>query len=237
MIELVLQHLLTYVSMSIDLASYIDHSLLKQTTTIAEVDKLCVEASMAGFAAVCIPPKYVAGAGKLLESSKVKVATVIGFPLGYNSTEVKVREIEEAIRMGADELDMVIDLCALKSGDWKQLEKEIELCIKPIYDAGKAIKVIVESGMLTDNELLACCKLYGQHEIDFLKTSTGFSGTGATIHAVDIMRKNLPDRIGIKASGGIKSYAFAKDLIDAGATRLGCSASLQIMKEFKAATE
>lgn len=222
--------------MSFNLASYIDHTILKQTTTVAEVDKVCVEASMAGFVSVCIPPRYVAGAKKLLDGSKVKVATVVGFPLGYNATEVKVREIEEAIQMGADELDMVIDLCALKSGDWKHLTHELESCMAPVYQAGKILKVIVESGMLTDSELISCCQLYGKYEIDFMKTSTGFSGTGATIHAVRMMREFLPARIGIKASGGIRDYAFARQLIDAGATRLGCSSSMQLMKEFKAAT-
>ena len=217
-----------------NLATYIDHTILKQTTTVSEVDKVCVEASMAGFYAVCIPPKYVAGARKLLDGSRVKVATVIGFPLGYNATEVKVREIEEALEMGADELDMVIDLCALKSGDWKQLTREIEECLKPVKASGKLLKIIVESGMLTDSELISCCQLYSRYDIDFMKTSTGFSGTGATVHAVRMMREFLPARIGIKASGGIRTYDFAKELIDAGATRIGCSSSLQIMKEFKA---
>ena len=222
--------------MSFNLASYIDHTILKQTTTVSEVDKVCVEASMAGFVSVCIPPRYVAGAKKLLDGSKVKVATVIGFPLGYNATEVKVREIEEAIQMGADELDMVIDLCALKSGDWTHLTHELEACMKPVYQAGRVLKVIVESGMLTDSELIACCQLYGKYDIDFMKTSTGFSGTGATIHAVRMMREFLPARIGIKASGGVRDYEFARQLIEAGATRLGCSSSMQIMKEFRAAT-
>jgi deoxyribose-phosphate aldolase len=178
----------------------------------------------------------VAGARKLLDGSRVKVATVIGFPLGYNATEVKVREIEEALDMGADELDMVIDLCALKSGDWKQLTHEIEECLKPVKAAGKLLKIIVESGMLTDSELISCCQLYSRYDIDFMKTSTGFSGTGATVHAVRMMREFLPARIGIKASGGIRTYNQAQELIDAGATRIGCSSSLQIMKEFKAAT-
>lgn len=220
--------------MSFNLASYIDHTILKQTTTVAEVDKVCVEASMAGFVSVCIPPRYVAGAKKLLDGSKVKVATVIGFPLGYNATEVKVREIEEAIQMGADELDMVIDLCALKSGDWTHLSKEIEACLRPVSKAGMVMKVIVESGMLTDSELIACCQLYSKFDIDFMKTSTGFSGTGATVHAVSMMREFLPSRIGVKASGGIRTYEFAKELIDAGASRIGCSSSMQLMKEYRA---
>jgi len=221
--------------MSFNLASYIDHTILKQATTISEVDKVCLEASLENFVAVCIPPKYVSDAKKLLDGSNVKVATVIGFPLGFTATETKVKEIMEALAMGVDELDMVIDLCALKSGDWKHLEKEITECLKPIYAAGKVIKVIVESGILTDTELEACCELYSKYDIDYLKTSTGFSAKGVTTEAVKLMRAHLPQRIGIKASGGIRTYAFAKELIEAGATRLGCSASMQIMKESRMA--
>lgn len=219
--------------MSFNLASYIEHTVLKQATTAAEVDKVCVEASMSGFAAVCIPPRYVFGAKKLLESSRVKVVTVIGFPLGYNATDVKVREIKDALDMGADEVDMVIDLCALKSGDWSHLEREINECLKPITKAGKVIKLIVESGMLTDTELVACCKLYGKYDIDYMKTSTGFASVGATVHSVKMMRENLPKRISIKAAGGIRKYSFAMELIDAGATRIGCSTSMQLMREYK----
>src|SRR5580704_16115155 len=118
--------------MSINLASYIDHTILKQTTTISEVDKVCLDASLENFVAVCIPPKYVPDAKKLLDGSKVKVCTVVGFPLGFNATDVKVKEIEEALEMGVDEMDMVIDLCALKSGDWRHLENEIKACLKPV---------------------------------------------------------------------------------------------------------
>ncbi len=217
--------------MSINLASYIDHTILKQTTTISEVDKVCLDASLENFVAVCIPPKYVPDAKKLLDGSRVKVCTVVGFPLGFGGTDIKVREIEEALEMGVDELDMVIDLCALKSGDWRHLEGEIKACLKPVYSSGKVIKVIVESGILTESELLACCEIYRDHEIDYVKTSTGYADHGASLAAVKLLRANLPRRIGIKASGGIRSYAFAKQLIDAGATRLGCSASMHIMKE------
>lgn len=214
-----------------NLASYIEHTCLKQTTTISEVDKLCLEASMENFYAVCVPPKYVHSAKKMLDGSNVRVVTVIGFPLGLSAKETKVKEIEEAIRMGADELDMVIDLGALKSGDWKHLEEEITDCLKPVHQAGKVIKVIVESGILTENELIACCKLYGNYSIDFLKTSTGYADKGVTIEAVKTIRQYLPARIGIKASGGIRHYSFAKELINAGATRIGTSSGVQIMRE------
>ena len=217
-----------------NLASYIEHTVLKQTTTISEVDKVCLEASMENFLAVCIPPKYVSSAKKMLDGSNVKVVTVIGFPLGLSAKETKVKEIEEALKMGVDELDVVIDLGALKGGDWKHLEDEIKDCIKPIFAAGKVIKVIVESGILTANELLACCELYSKYDIDYMKTSTGYADKGVTLEAVRLMRANLPQKIGIKASGGIRTYAFAKELIQAGATRLGCSASIQLIKESRA---
>ena len=220
--------------MSINFASYIDHTVLKQTTTLAEVDKICVEASMENFAAVCIPPKYVADAKKLLDGSRVKIATVIGFPLGYNVTDVKLREINDAIEMGADELDMVHDLCALKNNNWRLLEEEIAACLKPIQEAGKVMKVIIETGILTDNEIIKCCELYSNFKIDFIKTSTGFADIGASVSAVKLIKAHLSPRIGIKASGGINSYAFAKELIEAGASRIGCTASFKIMKEFRA---
>ena len=208
---------------------------MKQTTTISEVDKVCLDASLENFVAVCIPPKYVPDAKKLLDGSKVKVCTVVGFQLGFGATETKVKEIEAALEMGVDEMDMVIDLCALKSGDWKHLEDEIEACLKPVYASGKVLKVILESGILTESELLTCCEIYSNYEIDYIKTSTGYADHGASLAAVKLLKAHLPRRIGIKASGGIRTYAFAKQLIDAGATRLGCSASMQIMKESRLA--
>lgn len=221
--------------MSVNIASYIEHTILKQTTTLSEVDKICVEASMENFVAVCVPPRYVQDAKKLLDGSKVKVATVIGFPLGYNVTDVKLREIDDAINMGADEVDMVHDLCALKNGNWKLMEDEINACIKPVHEAGKVLKVILETGILTDSEIIKCCQLYSNFKIDYIKTSTGFADIGATVHAVKLIKSNIPPRMGIKASGGIRTYAFAKELIEAGANRLGCSSSWQIMKEAKIA--
>jgi len=217
--------------MALNIASLIDHTLLKQTTTLAEIDRLCVEASMENFYSVCIPPKYVLDARKLLDGSRVKVSTVVGFPLGYNITAVKIREIEHAIEMGADELDMVQDLCALKSGDWTFLEEEIKACLDPVHNSGKLIKVIIETGILTDDEIKRCCELYNTCGIDYMKTSSGYADIGATVHTVSLMKKNLLPNIGIKASGGIRTYAFAKELIDAGATRIGTSNGWQIMKE------
>lgn len=217
-----------------NIASYIDHTLLKPETTIADIAKLCQEAVVAEFAAVCVPPYYVTNATALLAGQSVKVATVIGFPFGYHSISSKIAELEKAIADGADELDMVINLSALKNGDWDYLTQEITDCIVVVKQAGKTLKVIVESGILTYEELVKCCTLYGTFSIDYMKTSTGYASVGATVEAVGTMRRLLPETIAIKASGGIRSYAFAQQLIDAGATRIGCSAGLQILNEAKA---
>ncbi|XZF16441.1 deoxyribose-phosphate aldolase [Chitinophagaceae bacterium MMS25-I14] len=217
--------------MSFNIASYIDHTILKPVATGKNIQQLCVEALQNNFAAVCVPPYYVTKAKQLLTDSEVKTATVIGFPFGYSNTASKLAEIHQAITDGADELDMVHNIAALKEGDWGFLQQEMKACIEPIHAAGKIIKVIVESGELTDQEIMRCCALYAPLGIDFMKTSTGYSATGATIHAVQLMRAHLPVNIAIKASGGIRNFAFAKELIDAGATRLGCSASVSIVEE------
>lgn len=221
--------------MPFNIAPYIDHTILKPTTTEAEIKALCEQAAQYNFAAVCVPPVYVRRAKKFLHGTEVKVATVIGFPLGYNEMEVKALEIRDSIDDGADELDMVQNLTAVKNADWGCLEKEIIAALIPIHQLGKKIKIIVESGLLTDEELIKCCSIYSQFNVDFLKTSTGFAETGATVHAVQLMRANLPEKIAIKASGGIRNFAFAKELIDAGATRIGCSASVQIFNESREA--
>ena len=214
-------------------ASYIDHTLLKPVCTAADINKLCREALEYGFAAVCIPPFVVKQASHELERSKVKTATVIGFPMGYSSLGSKISEIREAITDGADELDTVINLIALKNGDWSYLEKEMKQMVDLIHEKGKIIKVIVESGVLSKDELVRCCELYGKMGIDFMKTSTGYAEKGASVSDVLLMRNNLPPHVQIKASGGIRHYAFANELIGAGADRLGCSASLQIVEEEK----
>ncbi|MCW3120647.1 MAG: deoxyribose-phosphate aldolase [Flavipsychrobacter sp.] len=219
--------------MAFDIAAYIDHTILKPDTTPANVDKVCEEAATQHFAAVCIPVRYVARAKKILQERGVKVATVVAFPDGTGSPGEKRAEIMHALAEGADEIDMVIDIAALKQGDVQHLEAEIVACLEPVKAQHKVIKVIVESGILTDEELLACCEVYSKYPIDYMKTSTGFAKTGATVHAVELMRANLPASISIKASGGIRDYTFAKELIDAGATRLGTSAGMQLMNEAK----
>jgi len=214
-----------------NIAPYIDHTVLKPTTTVAEVEKLCTEAKQYGFAAVCVPPLFVKKAKQLTKGSTVKVATVIGFPFGYSAIEAKVAETILAILDGADELDMVINISAVKNNDWQFLANEINTVLPIVKGKGKIIKLIIESGILTEQEIITCCEIYGAAGADFMKTSTGYAEKGATVEAVQLMRKHLPTSIKIKASGGIKNYNFAKQLIDAGANRLGCSSSVQIVKE------
>jgi deoxyribose-phosphate aldolase len=219
--------------MAIPVASYIDHTLLKATCKSSDISQLCREAIEFKFAAVCIPPFLVKQAVEALKDSPVKTATVIGFPMGYSSIDSKLSEIQTAIRDGADELDTVINLIALKNGDWSYLEKEMLQQIELIHHKGKILKVIVESGVLSKDELTRCCHLYGRLDIDYMKTSTGYAEKGASVSDVQLMRAELPAGIKIKASGGIRHYPFAMDLIGAGADRLGCSASLQIVEEEK----
>jgi deoxyribose-phosphate aldolase len=178
-----------------------------------------------------VPPLFVKKSKELLEGSGVKVATVIGFPFGYSAIEAKLAEILLAIVDGADELDVVINFTAIKNNDWLYAANEINHLMPVIKKKDKVIKVIIESGVLTQDELLKCCELYGAAGIDYLKTSTGFAEKGATLEAVKTMRENLPAHVKIKASGGIKTFEFANQLIAAGATRLGCSASVAIIEE------
>jgi len=214
-----------------NIASVIDHTILKPTTTIADTEQLCREAVEFGFAAVCIPPPFVKRVKTILDPADIKVATVIGFPFGYSATEAKIAETVLAIVDGADELDMVINLVALRMNDWTFLSKEVSMVTQVVHNKGKAIKLIIESGILTGEEIIQCCRLFGPLGIDFMKTSTGYAEKGASVEAVQLMRSHLPAGVKIKASGGIKTYAFAAELAAAGADRLGCSASVQIVKE------
>ncbi len=212
------------------IGAFIDHTILKPATTVADIEQLCQEAAAYNFAAVCVPPPFVKRCKTILGPTNVKVATVIGFPFGYSATESKLAETVLALVDGADEIDMVINLIALKMKDTQYLEKEVRFITEAVHQKNKLIKVIIESGILTDEEIITCCRIFAPIGIDFMKTSTGYAEKGATIEAVQLMRQNLPLSIKIKASGGIRTYAFAKQLIDAGAERLGCSASVAIVK-------
>ncbi len=217
-----------------NIASYIDHTFLKPDTVIADIEKLCAEALEYKFASVCVPPLYVKKAKQLLQGSTVKTATVIGFPFGYAAIESKIAEIVLSIVDGVDELDMVANISAIKNGDWEFIGNEIGTILPIVRNKNRVIKVIVESGILSKDEIIRCCDLYGVAGIDYLKTSTGYAETGATVETVSLMRTYLPEHIKIKASGGIRTYDFANQLITAGADRLGCSASVDIVKQSEA---
>jgi deoxyribose-phosphate aldolase len=211
------------------LNKYIDHTILKPTCLVADIEKLCAEAKQYDFAAVCVPPNFVKLAKEKLAGSTVQVATVIGFPFGYSATEAKIAEIILAMVDGADELDVVANISAIKNGDWSAIADEINHIMPIIRSKGKVVKIIIESGVLTDDEIIKCCDIYGIAGIDYLKTSTGYAEKGASVEAVKLFRKHLPDQVQIKASGGIRDYAAAKLMIDAGATRIGCSAGVAIV--------
>lgn len=212
-----------------DLSSYIDHTLLNPLATYAEVRQVVMEAQKYQFASACIPPYFLPFIKEEF-GNKVTLATVVGFPFGYSHYSAKKQEIIQALHDGADEIDMVANITAIKNGDWRVLKTEIHQCITPIRGAQKIIKVIIESGMLTHEEIIQCCELYGAYQIDYLKTSTGYAAQGASVEAIELFRKHLPESVGIKASGGIRNRTSALAMIEKGATRIGASASLEIIK-------
>ncbi|MFH0948549.1 MAG: deoxyribose-phosphate aldolase [Elusimicrobiota bacterium] len=211
------------------IASLIDHTLLKANATQEEIGKLCEEAKKYGFASVAVNPGYVSQAHKLLTGSSVKVCAAIGFPLGATTTTVKAIESSGAIANGADEIDMVINVGALKSGNYQVVLDDI----KAVREAtcGKILKVIIETVYLTKEEKIKVCQLSKEAGADFVKTSTGFgpSGSGATVEDIQLMRETVGPTMGIKASGGIRTQEDARKMIDAGATRIGSSASVAIV--------
>ncbi|HLR36021.1 MAG TPA: deoxyribose-phosphate aldolase [Tissierellales bacterium] len=212
-----------------NLSKYIDHTLLKPETTKDMVKTLCEEAKEYGFYSVCINPTYVNFAKEQLKDSDVKVATVIGFPLGSTMKEVKAYESENAINNGADELDMVINIGALKDKDYDLVKEDIEEVVNAAK--GKAlVKVIIETCLLNEEEKKMACKLAKEAGADFVKTSTGFSTAGATKEDVKLMREVVGDKMGVKASGGIRDYETAVKMIEVGATRLGASSSIKIIQ-------
>ncbi len=213
----------------VNINQYIDHTILKPTCLVSDIEKLCAEAVQYQFAAVCVPPNFVKLAKEKIAGSAVKVATVIGFPFGYSATEAKIAEIILAIVDGADELDVVANISAIKNGDWTAIADEINHILPIIRSKNKVVKIIIESGVLTNAEIISCCDIYGAAGIDYLKTSTGYADKGASVEAVQLFRKHLPESVHIKASGGIRDYGTAQQMIDAGATRIGCSAGVAIV--------
>lgn len=212
------------------LATRIDHTILKPDCTLEDIKGVCEEAKTHGFFSVCIPPFYVKDAAQLLEGTSVKVGTVVGFPMGYASTPAKVEEIKRAIDDGADEVDAVVNICAVKSGNWNYVRNDIESMTRIAHLRGKHIKVILETGLMNLEELERLCKICTDSEVDFVKTSTGILAAGANVDIVSWLRSQLPASIKIKASGGVRSYQDAVSLVEAGADRLGSSASVQIVQ-------
>ncbi|MEW5692597.1 MAG: deoxyribose-phosphate aldolase [Candidatus Hydrogenedentota bacterium] len=211
-----------------EVASIIDHTLLKPNATTSQIAKLCEEAKQYGFASVCVNPAYVALAKQLLKDSRPKVCTVVGFPLGATTPYAKAQETIDAIKNGADEIDMVINVGALKSGDYETIKKEI----RAVVDAaeGRIVKVILETALLTDEEKVKACQIAKEAGADFVKTSTGFGPGGATVEDIALMRKTVGLGMGVKASGGVRDLETAIKMIRAGASRIGASASIAIAK-------
>lgn len=214
-----------------ELAKIIDHTLLKATVTGADIKKLCQEAIDFGFGAVCVQPCYVKLAADELKGTAVKVATVIGFPLGTNESETKAAEAQLAARNGAAELDMVLNVGALKEGRFDYVSKDIEAVVKAA--AGALVKVILETCYLTEDEIIQACQLAVAARANFVKTSTGFGTAGAKVDQVRLMRQTVGPKMGVKASGGIRTYADAIAMIEAGANRIGASAGIQIISGAK----
>lgn len=214
------------------IAKYVDHTQLKPAAQRAAIEKLCKEAAKMDTASVCIEPYYVSLAKQLLAGTDVKVCTVIGFPLGQNKTATKVFETEQAYEDGCDEFDMVINIAALKDGMDDYVRDEIAAVVKAAK--GRLVKVIIETALLTDEEKVRAVRLSCEAGAHFVKTCTGFSGGAANVHDVALMKANVTGNVEVKASAGIRSYADAKALIDAGATRLGTSAGATIIAESKA---
>ncbi|EHI69511.1 deoxyribose-phosphate aldolase [Streptococcus ictaluri] len=211
-----------------DINKYIDHTLLKADSIKPQFDQLIEEAKTYQFASVCVNPGWVAYAAEALKDSDVKVCTVVGFPLGANTSETKAFETKDAIAKGADEIDMVINIGLLKQGDYQAVEDDMRAVVEASGD--KLVKVIIEACLLTDDEKVKACQLAVKAGVDFVKTSTGFSTGGATISDVKLMRETVGPDIGVKAAGGARSLKDALAFIEAGATRIGTSAGVTIMK-------
>src|SRR5512138_1185505 len=214
----------------LNLAKMIDHTLLKPDATQQEVAQLCFEARKYGFASVCVNPTWVSLCAELLKGSAAKVCTVIGFPLGATSSETKAFETETAIRQGATEIDMVINVGALKARDLDTVAQDIRGVVNAAHTRGAIVKVIIETVLLTDEEKTIASLISKEAGADFVKTSTGFAGGGATTHDVALMRKAVGPEMGVKASGGVRTFEDAESMIKAGATRIGASAGVKIIQ-------
>jgi deoxyribose-phosphate aldolase len=215
-----------------NIAGMIDHSLLRPEATINQVIQLCRQAKKYRFASVCVNPCYIPVCVEELKGSGVKTCAVIGFPFGATSTATKIFEVKEVLRSGADEIDMVINIGMLKSGNTQYVEDEISSIVKLAHKSGAIVKVIIETALLTKKEIIEACLITKHARADFVKTSTGFSKSGATSRNVALMRKTVGQKIGIKASGGIRSLDDALAMISSGADRIGTSEGVKLINEF-----
>lgn len=218
-------------SVPADIASLIDHTLLKPDATRSEIEKLCGEARELRFATVCVNPTWVATAARLLRGSGVGVCAVVGFPLGATTPDVKHYETRRAIFDGATEIDMVINVGALKSGDLQLVEADMASVVGPCRDCGALTKVIIEAALLSDDEKVAACALAKAAGAGYVKTSTGFGPGGATAADVALMRRVVGPDVGVKAAGGVRDFASLKAMVEAGASRVGASAGVKILQE------
>lgn len=217
-------------------ARMIDHTLLKPDATPDQIAQLCYEARKYEFASVCVNPAHVKLCADLLRGTRVKVCTVIGFPLGASAPDVKAFETETALRDGATEIDMVINIGALKGRDYDLVAQDIAGVVLVAHAAGAVVKVIIETALLSEEEKVTACLLSKEAGADYVKTSTGFSGGGATVEDIALMRRVVGPEMGVKASGGVKDYADAKSMVEAGATRIGASAGVKIAQDEREAT-
>lgn len=219
------------------MAVMIDHTMLKPETTPKDIEKLCNEAAEHNFASVCVNPCYVEMCNKLLEGTKVKVCTVIGFPLGSNTTNIKRKEAEEALEKGAEEIDMVINVGMLKNEEYEYVFNDINQIVLAAKKHRAICKVIIETALLNDEEKVKACVIAKKAKADFVKTSTGFSKGGATAGDVALMKYVVGSSVGVKASGGVRTYEQAKEMIESGANRIGASASVKIVSGEKSDAE
>jgi deoxyribose-phosphate aldolase len=214
-----------------ELARIIDSTIVKATATKSDIEKLCREAMEYDFGCVCVNPVYVKLAATLLKGSNVKVCSTIGFPFGVTLSEIKALEAFKAVEMGAEELDMVIDLSALKSGDCEAVRRDVAAVVDVKRLSNEiVVKVIIETAYLKNGEKIIACRLAKEAGADFVKTSTGFFGKGATVEDVRLMRQTVGDDFGVKAAGGIRTYADAVAMIEAGANRIGTSAAVAVIE-------
>ena len=213
------------------IAATIDHTLLKPEATARDIEKVCLEALQNGFASVCVNPCWVPLVAGQLTGFAVKVCTVIGFPLGANQTEAKLAEASLALSQGARELDMVQNVGALRSGDYSLVEQEIAKLADLAHRHGAILKVILETSLLTTEQKVKACQIALEAKADFVKTSTGFSNAGATVEDIRLMRQTVGPALGVKASGGIRTLAAVREMLAAGASRIGASAGVQILNE------